>query len=69
MTRKDYKVIAEAIRQTKEFYEKDIPDNYMVSQILLSASVSSRIVECLSNAMMEDNPRFNRDKFREACGL
>ena len=69
MTRKDYEMIAKVISQTKEFYEKDIPDNYMVSQILLSASVSSRIVECLSNAMIEDNPRFNPDKFREACGI
>jgi hypothetical protein len=69
MTRKDYEMIAKVISQTKEFYEKGIPDNYMVSQVLLSASVSSRLVDHLSDALKEENPRFNPERFREACGL
>ncbi len=69
MTRKDYEMIAKVISQTKEFYEKDIPYNYMVSQVQLSGSISSRLVDYLSDALKEENPRFNPERFREACGF
>lgn len=69
MTRKDYEMIAKVISQTKEFYEKDIPYNYMVSQVQLSGSISSRLVDHLSNLLKEDNSRFDSERFREACGF
>jgi len=68
MTRKDYELIAKAILQTREFYEKGIPDNYMVGQVFQNASTCSRIVANLSNAMRIENPRFDVDKFLKACG-
>lgn len=62
-------MIAKVISQTKEFYEKDIPYNYMVSQVQLSGSISSRLVDHLSNLLKEDNSRFDSERFREACGF
>ena len=69
MSRKDYEMIAEAISQTREFYEKGIPENYMVSQVLQNASTCARLIANLSNKMRIDNPRFDVDKFLKACGF
>lgn len=54
MTRKDYKLIAEAI---KEAQKND-------SESLLYA-----LIQGLSWRLREDNPLFNESKFRTACGV
>jgi hypothetical protein len=53
MTRKDYRLIAEALRRSP--YRKD-------SFFQWEATVGS-----IADAMAKDNPRFDRRKFLEAC--
>ena len=62
MTRKDYKVIAESIRTVRD---KCMTDGHSV----YFADILEEVAEELASSMITDNPRFNRDKFREACGL
>lgn len=62
MTRKDYKIIAESIRTVRD---KCISDGHSVYY----ADVLEEVAEELADSMLRDNPRFSRDKFREACGL
>ena len=59
MTRKDYKLIAKAMRDV--LLSNDWKDGGLVWW--------ARAVITLETALKEDNPRFDGDKFREACGL
>lgn len=59
MTRKDYVMIAETIRQNrKDFNEGE--DGLMLLTIMAHQ---------LSNSFEEDNPRFDRARFLTACGV
>ena len=62
MTRKDYEALAEEIRNAWEFWSAE-------SDRLLARRVMAGFVENFAEYMAEDNPRFDEDKFREACGL
>ena len=67
MTRKDYKIIAEAIRQTREYFV----DNYKngeTQDTLITLGLNT-VVRNLQVALKADNPRFSSEVFREACGL
>lgn len=56
MTQKDYRLIAEVIFKQRE--------SSNVATVILRQLVSKL---CL--AFAEDNPRFNEDIFRRACGV
>lgn len=56
MTRKDYEVIAKAIKDTRENY---YPESVAVAHV----------VGVLASRLKEDNPRFDVYKFVEACGI
>jgi hypothetical protein len=58
MTHKDYVALAEAIRLAREYRD-----------ILTAGEMADRIAGNVSNACMIDNPRFDPDRFRDACGL
>lgn len=59
MTRKDYQLIADAI--TAEVNEwSDRPEAFAAI-----GHTASRI----ASALRRDNPRFNRERFMDACGL
>ena len=58
MTRKDYELIAKALRQE---IDNTCPCN--------DCHVKRRMVKSLATVLKEDNPRFNPDKFIKACGL
>jgi hypothetical protein len=62
MTRKDYKIIAESIRTVRD---KCIKDGHSV----YFADILEEVAEELGDSMLRDNPRFSRERFREACGL
>lgn len=62
MTRKDYEVLAEEIRNAHEGWASD-EDRAIARRTMLS------FVENLEDYLEQDNPRFDSDKFREACGL
>ena len=57
MSRKDYKAIAEIIRQERkeEFCIDDIPVH--------------SLIDSLCSYFQQDNPRFDKDKFIVACRL
>lgn len=64
MTKKDYELIAKALRSgfmtqppSPMSSEVDIYDNYRI------------IVDHMTKALERTNPRFNRDKFMDACGV
>lgn len=57
MTRKDYQAIAEVISTLADKYQFD-DGRYIVSE------VASDLAEVLQN----DNPRFDRQRFLDACG-
>jgi hypothetical protein len=57
MTRKDYQAIAEVISTLADKYQFD-DGRYIVSEI------ASDLAEVLQN----DNPRFDRQRFLDACG-
>ena len=56
MSKKDYQKIAEAI-----WLKTTINDRNLVNKL--------QLVEELCKEFKEDNPRFNPEKFKEACGL
>lgn len=64
MTKKDYELIAGALRSgfmtqppSPMNSEVDIYDNYRI------------IVGSMANALEQDNPRFNKIIFYDACGI
>ena len=63
MTKKDYELIAEAIN---EGYELAIKDTDTMTPKSITAEY---IVSTLCRNLERENPRFNRDKYWEACGL
>jgi hypothetical protein len=69
MTRKDYQLIAECVRQSiqelKDTYgESDIKD--IESHMAVAISVTIRH---LQNGLKQDNPNFKPDTFYKACAI
>ena len=62
MTRKDYEVLAEEIRNAHEGWGND-EDRAIARRTMFS------FVENLEEYLADENPRFDSVKFREACGL
>lgn len=58
MTKKDFELIADAIAMARNANSND-NDNW---QDALNVAVT-----CLCNRLENDNPRFDREKFRAAC--
>ncbi len=62
MTKKDYELIAEAINELSTKPIKGIPDDAFADGV-------RAVAEHLAVALNRDNPRFDKDRFMEACGL
>jgi hypothetical protein len=61
MTRKDYKLIAGVLNhaiKNWEGFDQERPEE-----------VVSMIAKTLSSQLIQDNPRFDRAKFLDACGV
>jgi len=58
MTRKDYILIASAINKAVKRYKERLD---------ISTEAVSCLVDSLSVALSEDNPRFDWERFEEAC--
>ena len=56
MTRKDYEVVAEALAEAR-------PDPLDVDQV----KQWQRDVVAIAAALIDENPRFNQDRFLDAC--
>lgn len=59
MTRKDYVLIAQAIKGQVNFFIGD----QLVLQVIKAIAIS------VAMALATDNPRFDRDRFMQACGF
>ena len=60
MTKKDYELIAKAIRRVKDEILGNIGCNDL-------DDVVEATVDSLIYSLIQDNPRFDEDKFRVAC--
>jgi len=58
MTKKDYELIAAAIKDNREY---DPMECY--------AEALDDVARSLATALQRDNPRFDRDRFLKACGV
>lgn len=55
MTRKDYELIAAAIKTQVAGHERDL--------------ATKVVAEAIAQALQRDNPRFDRARFLKACGF
>lgn len=61
MTRKDYVLIAEAIKNARNSVENNLTANGLGAGNMIPAYIAE--------ALELDNPRFDRNRFLDACGL
>lgn len=66
MTKKDYKLIANAIWRSDWALRLKDSDR---ANIKARAVMKNLIVTDLAASLKDDNPRFDSGKFREACGV
>ena len=66
MTKKDYQLIAEAISNARSFLNDGY---YGLPEPAERKAVRFAIYRDLADSLAADNPRFDRVKFRAACGL
>jgi len=59
MTKKDYERIAKAVREAWECEKDDFDRTIGVS----------RVAHILAYSLSNDNPRFDRERFLDACGF
>lgn len=60
MTKKDYQIIALAIKGYLDDGDNDMLDGN---------AGGHKMAEMIADALAEDNSKFNKDKFGEACGI
>ena len=65
MSKKDYQAIARAIHDARRIIESPPPNTgFNIGQGLLGIAHAT---ECIADALEDDNPRFDRKRFVEAC--
>ena len=64
MTRKDYELIAEAIKDVGLFYHLDGEPMRSDAEVVLYSVAME-----LARELRAENPRFDRQRFLTACGL
>lgn len=65
MTRKDYELIAEAIREVRSDYLE--LDELLDDPEITVEKVLSDFIDELADRLSDENPRFNRSIFINAC--
>ena len=65
MTRKDYEAVAEVLAE----YRRDVRDfpSEVLDHDIVAIETVNRLAECLAKVFEQDNPRFQRSRFVEAC--
>ena len=66
MTKKDYELIAEAIKQCAWFYGCGIP---LIAELRTPESVLRGVAMELVESLAADNPRFDQERFMAVCGV
>ena len=67
MTRKDYELIAEAIKDVGLFYHVGQPQ--LSGPVMRPGDVLFSVASELARELAAENPRFDRQRFWAACGL
>lgn len=62
MTRKDYELLADAIRVSINLNQFQPPYEERLSAI-------RSVIYVLADFLLRENPRFDRERFEKACGL
>lgn len=62
MTRKDYELLADAIRVSINLNQFHPPYEERLSAI-------RSVIYVLADFLLRENPRFDRERFEKACGL
>ena len=65
MTRKDFQLIADVVKQLRTFEAHDVE----MSEDVARAVRLSSVADALASALATTNPRFDRDRFLTACGI
>lgn len=68
MSRKEYRAIAEAIRQTHELWAEEYPPDKRPPHVAASDALYGLAMR-LSVELGADNPRFDAARFMKACGF
>lgn len=73
MTRKDYVMIADTIRETLNYYSSDDAREGLSDRSRTLLNGKRIAVRCLAHRLgdqlRQDNPRFEMSRFIEDCGL
>jgi len=69
MTKKDYELIAEAVNFTLEFWRKEHARGSTSVPLAHTDSVLGTLAVMLVHTLADDNPRFDRQRFHDACGV
>lgn len=73
MTKKDYILIAKpfnrAVNALKDLIDNSTKQEQDKQNLLDRFYVIELMVQALSNELLKDNPRFDTNKFYQACGL
>lgn len=69
MTKKDYELIAKAIKGRRDNTWNLDKLGWTGNEICIGISVIDDLSEFLAHDLSKQNPRFNRSKFLKACGL
>ena len=65
MTRKDFQLIADVVRNLRTFEARDAEMSEDVAHAVRWTTVADK----LASALATTNPRFDRERFIEACGI
>jgi len=63
MTRKDYVLLATALRNARPGFYHDVTQASPAQTVWLASAYS------VADALTKDNPRFDSDRFLTACGV
>lgn len=66
VTRAEYIKIADAVKQSRNVIGMFSTDDESTANRLIGVAV---VAERIADVLADDNPRFNRDRFLDACGL
>ena len=71
MSKKDYEVIAKAIREQADIaaWQKANPDKWDGNEPFGRRMAVIQIATAVADVMEADNPRFDRNRFMTACGV
>jgi len=69
MTKKDYELIAKAIREARVFWNKEHDLGTTWVPKAHTDSVLGTVTVVLTHMLADDNPRFDRKRFFDACHL